>query len=229
MPAAFAEGRWGGSAGFTSDYVAYGISQTRGEEAVQADIHYRQRLNDGRMDLFAGAWASSLQTTRRNNARAELNFYAGARWRLGTQSSFALSTRHYEYLGQTTQPRYEYDELVATWAYSDRLFLTTAWSPNMRNYNSAYYTARCCRSMSYEIEAHQPWIWGTALSAGLGYADLTRTSGYVFWNGGIARMLGDVRLDLSYIGTDSRGVDFFGDTVAGSRWAASVLWSFGEH
>ncbi len=212
--------------GVTSDYIAYGISQTRGEPAIQADLHYRKTLNATGSGIFAGAWASSLNSNRRSNAEVELDVYLGAMWSLAPRSSAAVTVTHYAYPGDSSRPRYDYDEIAATYTFSDRVFATMAWSPDTRRY-TYFATSRCCRSLSYELEVQQPVRFGISLSAGAGYADLAERPGYGFWNAGLSRMLGPVQLDVSYYGTDSHAEWLFGDNVAGSRWAASALWRFG--
>lgn len=227
-PPAFAEGHWGGSMGGTSDYIAYGLSQTRGGAALQADLHYRFGLNGGASGYFAGAWASTLNEGPQGDSRFELDVYAGGMWRIGPQTSATLTFMHYGYPGSSNLPRYDYDELAATWSYADRLSATVAWSPDTLNYWRAA-TARCCRRLSYEIQGRQPLKLGLTVSAGAGFADLTDLPGYGFWNAGLARMLGPVQVDVSYFGTDRRARRLFSEDVAGARWAASALWRFGGH
>lgn len=225
FPLCAADG-WGGSMGVTSDYIAYGISQTRGEPAIQADLHYRKALNDTDSGVFAGAWASSRNPSRWSDAEVELDVYLGAMLNIAPRSSATVTLMHYAYPGDSSRPRYDYDEVAATYTYSDRVFATVAWSPDTRRYTN-FATSRCCRRLSYEVEVHQPMRFGVSLSLGAGYADLAERAGYGFWNAGVSRMLGPVQLDVSYYGTDSLAKRLFSDDVAGSRWAASALWRFG--
>jgi uncharacterized protein (TIGR02001 family) len=226
-PGVQAEGRFGGSMGGTSDYIAYGLSQTRGEPAIQADLHYRAMARDNESGYFVGLWASSLNSTYWEDSSFELDIYAGGMWRIGPRSNLTLSLMHYAYPGSSFRPRYDYDELAATWSYSDRWSATVSWSPDTLHYTHSA-TARCCRIVSYEFQGRQPLqLGGVTLSAGVGYADLADTAGYGFWNAGISRMLGPVQLDVSYFGTDSHAERLFSENVAGSRWAASALWRFG--
>jgi uncharacterized protein (TIGR02001 family) len=222
-----ANGHFGGSLGVTSDYVSYGLSQTRSAAAVQGDAHYQQTLGEGDFGLFGGVFASSLNASRYAPANWELDPYLGGTWRIDEKSSATLVLTHYAYPGDSGRPSYDYDEISLTWGLANnRLFGTIAWSPDTETYTRVA-TARCCRKLAYEVAAHQPLGHQLNITVGAGYADLTRGAGYAYWNAGVSRALGDVELNLSYIGTQERAEYFFGETVGGSRWAASAIWRFG--
>ena len=226
-PLAFADGKFGGTLGVTSDYVAYGLSQTRGGAAIQADAHYQYSFAEEKAGLFAGAFASTLNPNRYNNADKELDGYIGATWRMDGGSTATFTATHYSYPGDSNRRRYDYDELSLTWGVLDqRLFGTVAWSPNIQNYGGNA-TPRCCREVSFEVTAHQPLAHRFTLIAGVGYAELAGVAGYGYWNAGVSRMLWDMELNLSYIGTQERAEYLFSEAVAGPRWAASAFWRFG--
>jgi uncharacterized protein (TIGR02001 family) len=228
LPAS-ADGSFGGSLGVTSDYVSYGLSQTRGAAVMQGDAHYQRPLGPGNAGLFAGVFASTLNRDYWNDASYELDAYLGGTWRINEGSSATLTYTHYAYPDDSGRRNYDYNELALTWAaLNERLFATLVWSPDTVNY-PVRRSPRCCRQAAYEISLHQPLPYQLTVAAGAGYSELAGTTvGYGYWNTGLSRMLGDVELNLSYIGTQERAEYLFSEDVAGSRWVASAVWRFGK-
>lgn len=221
-----AQGDWGASVGVTSDYISYGLSQTRGRTALQADGHYRKTLQDGSVALFGGAWISTLNSDQWDDSELELDGYLGTSWRVSPRSVATFTFTHYAYAGESSWGHYDYDEVSATLGFANRLFGTIVWTPDSVEY-TGFATQRCCRRMAYEVEVHQPLPRHFTFALGAGYADLIGTAGYAFWNAGLSRMFGGLELNVSYIGTQSRAESLFTEAVAGSRFAGSALWRFG--
>src|SRR6516164_2912263 len=72
-----AQGKLGGSLALTSDYIYHGISQTCGDPAAQADLHFRLPAGRSASELFVGTWGSAgLGSTHCTEAK-ELNVYGG--------------------------------------------------------------------------------------------------------------------------------------------------------
>src|SRR5580704_19476437 len=68
---------FGGSLALTSDDIYHGISQTCGDPAAQADLHYRSAGGQAPSEAFAGLWGSAgLGQSECGKAR-EFNLYAG--------------------------------------------------------------------------------------------------------------------------------------------------------
>src|SRR5882724_8964664 len=101
-------GRFGGSIGFTTDYLLRGISQSDGHGALQAELHY-QTPND----WVAGLWASSVDVSPADGKTAELNVFAGRSWQLTENWSSKLIAIHYAYPWNEPAGLYDYDELAA--------------------------------------------------------------------------------------------------------------------
>ena len=224
---------FGGSLALTSDYIYHGISQTCGDPAAQADVHYRSSGGQSAAEAFAGVWGSAGLGQSACGKSREINLYAGYSLALSQDSSASLTYSHYGYPGgnYTLAPiagnRYDYDALEAQWAWLDEVYLTLAWTPDA--YRFADYEPRENRSaLSYGLQLHHALMGGFSLSAGVGYDEIADPSGtgYGFWNAGVAYAWGPVEVQAGYFGTASRAVREFGAYVAGSRAAVSALWRF---
>lgn len=212
----------GGSVNVTSDYVYRGISQTEGEPALQADLHYQTRRG-----WAIGAWASAADVDRYRSAALEVDLYLSRDWMLNRDWNARASLTHYAYPNDVRRLRYDYDELTGTLNYRSRLFTTIAWSPNTSRYSNGRMV-RDRRAVSYEVTASQPLNTQWSASAGFGYYDLPTAlqADYWFWNVGLACSLGRAQLAVSYIDSSRPAAEAFGYSLAGSRWVGSLAWRF---
>ena len=86
--------------GVVNNYLYRGISQTRGEPAVQGGLDYAHSSG-----FYVGAWASSIkwiedvQPANRANGPTELDLYAGYKFDLAPGLGMDLGYLRYEYLG----------------------------------------------------------------------------------------------------------------------------------
>jgi uncharacterized protein (TIGR02001 family) len=224
---------FGGSLALTSDYIYHGISQTCGDPAAQADVHYRSSGGQSTAEAFAGVWGSAgLGQSICGKAR-EIDLYAGYSLAVGQDSSATVTYSHYGYPGgsYTLAPiagyRYDYDSLEAQWAWLDEVYLTLAWTPDALRFVN-YMPLRDRSALSYGLQLHQPLAGGFSLSAGVGYDEIADPSGtgYGFWNAGVAYAWGPVQVQAGYFGTASRAVREFGSYVAGNRASVSAVWRF---
>ncbi len=224
---------FGGSLALTSDYIYHGISQTCGDPAAQADLHYRSSGGQSAAEAFAGVWGSAgLGQSACGKAR-EVDLYAGYSLALGQDSSASVTYSRYGYPGgnYTLAPiaghRYDYDAVEAQWAWLDEVYLTLAWTPDAFQFTE--YGPRDDRhALSYGLQLHHALTGGFSLSAGVGYDEIADPSGtgYGFWNAGVGYAWGPVQVQAGYFGTASRAVRVFGSYVAGSRASVSALWRF---
>jgi uncharacterized protein (TIGR02001 family) len=221
---ACADASFGGLVDFTTDYIFHGLSQSGGDPAIQADVHYRFSSNAATADNFAGVWGS---TTSRESTGAtyELNAYAGRTFLLTPNSSATLTFVHYAYPDAHGSPHYDYDELAAKWAYQDRFFVTMAWTPDTAPYSERAF-GLCCRVLTYDAAVHQSLGHAFTLSAAVGYDELRGVSGYGYANGGIAYAFGAFQLDVSYFAVQSRAVYLYGHSLAENRWVGTLAWRF---
>jgi uncharacterized protein (TIGR02001 family) len=212
---------FGGSVVVTTDYVFKGLSQTKNDGALQADLHYQWLAG-----WFAGAWGSNVRFEAPDSPTREYNLYVGYARQLTPDWSARATVVHYGYPGDATD--YNYQELAVSTDYQNRLFLTVAWSPNVSRYSYYYGAAHHRSEISYELNARQPIKFGISAAAGAGYYDLTDLFGRTYWaaNGGLVYALGDFQLDVTYYWVSDQARALFGPTVAYDHWVATLLWRF---
>jgi uncharacterized protein (TIGR02001 family) len=212
----------GGSVAVTSDYVYRGVSQTRGEPALQADIHYASTRG-----WSAGLWASTVELNAWDGRTGELNAYLGYRWQIHRDWSSKISAVHYEYPWNGPRFDYDYDEVVGTLGFRNRVFATVAWSFNTSRYSTrGYFSGK--NAISYDVATSWPVWKSLSANAGIGYYDLhdVVNAGYLYWSAGLSYDWRSWRADLSYFGTGSQAEALFYGNIAGDRVAASLSWRF---
>ncbi len=216
----------GGSIALTSDYVYHGISESCGHPAAQLDVHYRTTSGAATPEAFVGAWGSVDSGRASCRTADELNAYLGLSWMATRNSSARVTYVHFAYFGEYGHI-YDYDELEGTWAYQDRIFATLAWTPDAFRFTE-YGVQKDRRALSYGVQLHQPVGRAFTLSAGVGYDEIADPSGtgYGFFDTGVGYTLEALQLDVTYFDTASRATHLFGGAVAGSRWAATVVYRF---
>lgn len=214
--------QWGGFVAATSDYVLRGVSETRGQPALQADLHF-----DSGAGSFIGVWASTLRPTRAIDTTLEFDFYAGHSWFVSTDWRIRTSVVHYEYLDSSWQGPRDYDELNAALAFRDRMVVSVAWSPNVWWYSPAGGPARRS-AMSYEFTARQPLAGSWYVAGGAGYYDVQRfgDGGYFFWNAGLGFARAQYRVDLATFGLDASDRSLLYSDNERGRWALTLTWQF---
>ena len=219
---AHADVKWTGSLALTSDYVQQGLSQTRGEPALQGGL--RAQLDE---QWAVGAWASSIDRYAGPGASLEIDVYAGRAWRLTPEWATTITATHYYYPNDVA--RYEYDEVTASLGYRSTLFATVAWSPNY--VDKSYRGVASDRSaISYELSANQPLVGGWSGSIGVGYRDLSDLFDEAYWYGHTGVMYSAQRLavHLTYTYVDQAARHLFGHERAALAWSGTLIWRFGS-
>ena len=223
--ASSAQESWDGSIGVTSDYRVRGISQTRGEPAVQAGVHARSTHG-----WLAGIWASTINRSPGASATAEIDAYLGFAWSIAPDWDFRAVATHYAYPNDPARIRYDYDELSASITFRSQLAATVSWSPNTTyfGWDEYQWEAQSRASAAYEITGLQPLTQSLSATAGVGYNDLRRLfdRGYWYWNAGLSYGLGSVRVDVAHIGSDANARRTFGSELSQPGWSAAISWRF---
>jgi uncharacterized protein (TIGR02001 family) len=211
----------GGALTLTSDYIFRGISQSRGNPAAQADLHFAAR------GWSVGLWGSSVELNAWEGRTLELNAYAGYRWQFGREWDAKFSAVHYEYPLNDSNVRYDYNEVVGTVGFRNIVFATMSWSPNASRYSPAGYQRRK-QTFSYELATALPLVSSIAANLGVGYFDVPSPfeDGYFYWNAGISYDWRAWRADLSYIGTEDRAERLSYSGFGGDRIAITVSWRY---
>lgn len=195
-------------------------------------------LGEGGVDAFAAAsyadpsgWRATLGATALHSKPSHQRWDAQLFWRLGYAHrlddnwSAQLAHARYAYPGSELLRRYGHDELGATLAYRDLLYLSVT---GLRRAHAGSRGER--DSVAYDIVARHalPAALSAALtaSAGLGRVE-PRGSSYAYAYGhlGLGAQWGATQVQLNYIATDTAAKQRFGD-AASNRWTASLGWSF---
>jgi uncharacterized protein (TIGR02001 family) len=217
-----AAGLWEGLVAASSDNVYRGLTQTQGDPALLADVHYR--LESG---WFAGVSAATVNINPGPGAPVEIDLYAGFAMPLSRDWTGKLTLLRYEYPGDQPELPYAYEEIVAGFSFRDWLFANVSYSPDTSRYTSrgiAYHRP----ANSVELAAQLPLRPGWSIDAGVGrYAIAAPVSaGYWYWNTGITFNAGPLQIAVEAIGTDRTARALFGDKIAGQRWVASIVRHF---
>jgi hypothetical protein len=195
-------------------------------------------LGEGGVDAHAAAsyagssgWRATLGATALHSKPSGRGWDAQLFWRLGYASrldddwSVQLALAHYAYPGSSLLRRYGNDELGATLAFRDLLYLSVA---GLRHIDSSVADSR--DSMAYDIVARHPLPSALpsalTVNAGLGYLEGrgSRLS-YAYGHLGLGAQWGATHAQATYIATDSTAKQRFGDAAA-NRWTASLAWNF---
>jgi uncharacterized protein (TIGR02001 family) len=191
-------------------------------------------LGEGGVDAHAAAtyadpsgWRATLGATALHSRPSRQRWDPQVFWRLGYAHrlhddwSAQLAHARYAYPGSEYLRRYGHDELGATLAYRDLLYLSVAV---LRPTHASGNGNR--NSVAYDIVARHALPAALTASAGLGRRE-TRGSSFAYTYGhlGLGAQWGAMQGQLSYIATDAAAKQRFGD-AASNRWTASLTWSF---
>lgn len=205
----------------TTDYIYRGISRSRGNAATQGGAHLQSA---GGWSI--GLWGSNVEFASRFSPTYEIDLRLARAWTLGPNWSAQVDLVHYEY-PDARGGDYDYDELMASLSFQQRVTATIGWSPNTSRFGAGTL-ARDRRALSYELTLLQPVAAHWSICAGAGYYDLRELfgTGYWFWNTGLTFHWDALQIDLLRIDTDSTAEHLFGYRVTGGRWTAALSWRF---
>lgn len=212
---------WAGSIAVATDYIYRGISQTRGEPAIQGGAQWQSPTG-----WSVGLWGSTLDFDSRLGSTYEIALHAARAWSFGQNWSAQLAAAHHEY-PTDARAGYDYDELTASLSFQQRVTASVSWSPNTSRYGAGRMAANR-RALSYELTLLQPLHAHWSLCAGAGHYDLHDLfgAGYWFWNAGVAFAWDALQVDLLHIDADSTADRLFGPAASGGRWTAAFTWRF---
>ena len=217
--------RWHGSAGASTDYVWRGVSQTLGDPAFQAALTV-----SGSGGWYAGAWASVAvdqeSQHRYDVSRYEIDLFAGYRKEISDDWLLDVGIIRYAHPDDPRPLEYDYTELVATLSFAGRANLLVAVSPDTSMYTSRGLAVDETAAVM-EMSLVQPLFKRLSLTGGIGYYHLDElfSTGYTYWNAGVALELGRIAVDVTHIQTDRRGRELFGEGGE-SRTVLSLIVAF---
>jgi len=207
----------------TSDYVQHGLSQSRGDPAVQSGLTYRARTG-----LYGGLWASTVDTGLPEygltGADAEVDAFAGYHYASGADFDFDLQVVRYSYLGANDRLDYDRTEVSASIDYRSRLRAALSYSPDFSGVSHAG-VANDERVVTAEVSFQQPLNEHVTLGIGLGHRDLDAPFGsdYQYGSLGVGIGFGRISVMLAQHWTDDTAHELFGEEIAGDRTTVTVL------
>lgn len=208
-------GSFSGHVTLTTDYVWRGVSQSRGDPAVQGGFQFEHGSG-----LFAGLWASSVDfpsNALRDPPRdLEIDYYLGYGRRLGGPWSGSLLVTRYTYPGADPSVDYDYDELGATLQLG-------AWVAASLRYTDSIF-GHDEPALAWELNGRYPLSPRFELAAGVGEFDLDHLLGdsYRYWSLALTATAGRFSFELTAIDTDGSAERLFGEEITGSRLVLSV-------
>lgn len=208
----------GAALGASSDSVIRGVSESGGDPALQAGVHYA--WDSG---AVAGVRAASVKVRSPAGPRDELELdsYVGFGFSPAAAWDARITLIHYALPWSTLRQR-SYDELAVSAIWLGRVSLAVAASPNRPGPGGIEKPA-----YDYQLALRWPLAGRLSLDTGLGWYDLSRVVGYgyAYWSAGVSYSARPVSLALSWIGADERVTAGYGD-LAEDRVVASALWAF---
>jgi len=216
-----AELQVGGSLTATSDYVFRGISQNRGDPALQGDVHLQSSRG-----WTVGLWASQVSLLRDSHS-AELDAYASWRWPLAQQFGLEAGAVYYAYPDDPRPAPYDYLELMARLTWQDLLTLGVAVAPEVNLFRFGYGLVRDQLTMTTELTAQGAIGRGWSVNAGIGYYDAPDLDmSYAYGSAGLALDWKQLRAELSYIEVQDASDRPYLSGLAGGPWVATLSWRF---
>ena len=208
------------SIGGTSDYVAYGLTRSRGDPVVQTHL----ALADVRGFTF-GASASGANLYSGPGISKELAPYVAHRAALSSDIALGVELTRYIYPGDTSGLGYDYTELRAGLSWRDRVEVAVAATPDLSLFSSRG-AARDRTALHVELSGVLPLSRRWSLTSGAGYADLSDLfgTGYWYYSVGAEVRWRDVTASVVAIGTDSTARALFRETADESRLVVALLW-----
>lgn len=203
-----------------SDYVLHGISRSRGDPTLQADVGLR----------FANDWSLGMSAATMNlnpgpGPVRELGFYAGRSRALARDWTLTASLVAWRYGGRIPglDYDYDYDEARLEIGWRDRLRFGVAWSPNY-SVGTRLGVAREAGALETSIGVVQPLGRSLSLSAGVGRYAIGGALDRAFWYGSAAATLTGERLSvaLGWTGSERLTRDLFGSRGTGDRLVVTV-------
>ena len=203
----------------TTDYVFRGVSQTLGGPAIQASLDLP--LENG---FYGYVWGSNVDFRPADEpddgARSEINIAAGYVAELGNRWSLDISVVRYWFPGTDSAVDYDYNELISSVRFDDRLWATFGYSNAVdgtdapSRFSEVGYRFTLPSKVTFEIA--------------YGNYDLSKAYGsaYAYTKATVARSFASAELNLSYFETFGEADQIFYEQAIHSRIVASLLVAF---
>lgn len=156
-----------------SNYLFNGISQTKDNAAVKAQVDYQNEQL-----FYVGALGTNVDY---DNANAEVDVYYGKSITLAKNSSISFGLAHYLYFGESTSSDGNFEEINISWQWGE-LTATLFYSDSFFNTGARHYVAALGYSTS--VGANASLSVGVDKSTSLDNAKFSWTSSKKdYWHG----------------------------------------------
>lgn len=172
----------------TSQYIWRGLSYSDGNAALQGGADFL--LDNG---LFAGAWASTIDLAGTGSQRrTELDLYAGYRWITDKPVTAGITLLRYTNPGAEGHHSYDYNELLLSADWRDRLSIELGYTGNV--FNSGR------QGRHWSVRSNWPLADAWLIGAGIGGNDLSDlgVGHYLYWDLGVSARFSRFTLDLRW-------------------------------
>lgn len=196
----------------TTEYIYRGIAMSGGNPALQGGLDFA--MDNG---LFVGVWATTVDLASSAGRRdAELDYYAGWRWRNDTHFSTALTVLRYTYPGSSGEHRYDYTEYLASLSFDDRWSLEYGYTADLLGFGADGH--------HWQLDIDWPLTGGIMLGTRVGRGDIRGdlAADYLHWDVGASVRLDRITLDLRWYGNERVSNGLLRTLVAGDRLVFSV-------
>jgi uncharacterized protein (TIGR02001 family) len=202
--------------GLTSGVVTRGIQLGRGGPAVQASATYYSP------QMWFASLSGATLGAPWNRAGTQVLGKLGRVWRFSPDWGAQLDFSYYTYPFDSPLRQYEHNELGATLAYRDLLFMSVSGQRGTRT--DVYGNST---GAAYDAVVRYPLRADLALDAGIGYQQVHHQSsfGYTYGQLGLSTRIDMAQLAVAYIATSGVAKAQFGSN-ASDRWTASLTWGF---
>jgi hypothetical protein len=203
--------------GVASSMVLRGVAV--GDDGFTAQAAATHVLSSG---WLAGLGAAALHSDARDSWDAQYFWKVGRARPLN--ADWSAQAAYIRYAFRPAHRRgYGYDELSATLAWRDQLYLSIA---GLRSPAAASASAPDRRSVAGDVVLRQPLQGAWAASGGIGYQRTRHTDfAYGYGHAGLGLRMGSGHAELSYLTTSSAAKARFGRAAA-NRWIGSLTWTF---
>jgi hypothetical protein len=201
--------------GVASSMVLRGVAV--GDDGLTAQAAATHALSSG---WLAGLGAAALHSDSRDTWDAQTFWKVGRARPLNADWSAQVAYIRYAFR-PAHRRGYRYDELSATLAWRDQLYLSIA---GLRSPGAVSAPDR--RSVAGDLVLRQPLQGAWAASAGIGYQRTRHADfAYAYGHAGLGLRMGSAHAELSYLITGPAAKARFGPAAA-NRWIGGLTWSF---
>lgn len=198
----------------------HGLARSLGDPIIKGQVG----LSFGR-GWAVSVGASTLNLNPGPGPTRELSLYGGKAWELDADWTLRAALGRYEFARGTAVMSYDYTEAGLEAAWREMLRMRVQYSPDYSIFTRRG-PAHEFDTWTGELQLDYPLARGLALTAALGYYDLSAGigEGYYYYSLGAALTRGRASLALSWGGVDDAAHAMFNPAFTRDRVIATLAW-----